>query len=53
MNEFLQRLRERKLGQWALAYAAAAWVLLQVLSLLTATYEWPPAACALPSPSPC
>ncbi|HXR63322.1 MAG TPA: hypothetical protein VN720_07260 [Rudaea sp.] len=44
MNEFLQRLRERKLGQWALAYAAAAWVLLQVLSLLTATYEWPPAA---------
>ncbi len=29
--------------QWALAYAAATWVLLQVLSLLASTYEWPPA----------
>jgi hypothetical protein len=24
MNEFLQRLKERKLGQWTVAYVAAA-----------------------------
>ena len=44
MADLLQRLRERKLVQWALAYAAAAWVLLQVLSLMAGTYEWPPVA---------
>ena len=38
------RLRRRKLVQWALAYAAGAWVLLQVLGLLSATYAWPAAA---------
>jgi hypothetical protein len=27
MSDFLQRLRERKLVQWALAYAAAAFAL--------------------------
>ena len=42
MNDFLQRMRERKIVQWAVAYAAGAWVLLQVLSLLAGTYEWPP-----------
>ncbi len=44
MADFLRRLRERKLVQWAVAYAAGAWVLLQVLSLLAGTYEWPPNA---------
>lgn len=34
-------LARRKIVQWALAYAAGAWVLLQVLSLLTETYHWP------------
>lgn len=29
MNDFIQRLRERKLVQWALAYAAGAFALLQ------------------------
>jgi len=35
-------LTRRKLVQWALAYAAGAWVLLQVLSLLAGVYAWPP-----------
>ncbi len=34
-------LRQRKLVQWALAYAAAAWVLLQVLGLSVDSYDWP------------
>ena len=33
----------RKVVQWALAYAAAAWTLLQVLEYLAETYDWPPA----------
>jgi TolB-like protein/Tfp pilus assembly protein PilF len=37
----LQRLRERKVVQWALAYLAGAWVLLQAITLLGATYGWP------------
>jgi len=44
LSAFLPRLRERKIVQWAVAYAAGAWVLLQVLSLLAGTYEWPPNA---------
>jgi TolB-like protein/Tfp pilus assembly protein PilF len=38
---FLQQLRHRKMAQWALAYAAGAWVLLQVLGLAGDSYEWP------------
>ena len=38
----LQRLRERKLGQWALAYLAGAWVLLQALDLVGQQFGWPP-----------
>lgn len=41
MPELLQRLRQRKMAQWALAYAAGAWLLLQVLGLAAASYEWP------------
>jgi TolB-like protein/Tfp pilus assembly protein PilF len=41
MNEFLQGLKDRKLVQWALAYAATAWLLLQVLSLVASSFEWP------------
>ena len=36
----LKQLRKRKLVQWALAYGAAAWVLLQVLGLMAENYEW-------------
>ena len=41
MSEFLQRLRERKLVQWALAYLAGAWVLLQVIALIGQQFDWP------------
>jgi TolB-like protein/tetratricopeptide (TPR) repeat protein len=37
----LRQLRRRKLVQWALAYLAAAWLLLQLLDLLGGTYGWP------------
>ena len=37
----LQRLRDRKLAQWLLAYAAGAWIVLQVLGLMADSYEWP------------
>jgi TolB-like protein/Tfp pilus assembly protein PilF len=39
--DLLQRLRERKLGQWALAYLTGAWVVLQVLGLAVESYDWP------------
>jgi TolB-like protein len=41
MSEFLQRLKERKLVQWAVAYLAGAWALLQVLDLAANGYGWP------------
>ncbi|MGH8183593.1 MAG: tetratricopeptide repeat protein [Rhodanobacteraceae bacterium] len=41
MAEFLQRLKQRKLVQWAIAYVAAAWVVLQVLDLASGSYGWP------------
>src|SRR5262249_12057460 len=44
MAEFFAKMKERKLVQWAFAYAAGGWVLLQVLSLVAGTYEWPPVA---------
>jgi TolB-like protein len=42
MHAFWARLKQRKLVQWALAYLAGAWLLLQVLHLLGETYAWPP-----------
>jgi TolB-like protein/Tfp pilus assembly protein PilF len=39
----LAELKRRKLMQWALAYAAGAWALLQALSLLISAYHWPDA----------
>lgn len=38
----LRQLRKRKLVQWTAAYAAVAWVLLQVLSLVGQEFDWPP-----------
>ena len=40
MNDFLQRLRERKLVQWALAYAAGAFALLQGLDIVAQQFGW-------------
>jgi len=34
MPDVLARLKQRKIGQWTLAYLATAWLLLQVLELL-------------------
>ena len=34
-----EALKERKIGQWALAYLAGAWVLLQVVSLINNNFK--------------
>ena len=34
MSQILERLRERKLVQWALAYLAGAWLVLQLADVL-------------------
>lgn len=41
-DSLLERLKQRKLVQWALAYLAGAWVLLQVFGELRDTFAWPP-----------
>jgi serine/threonine-protein kinase len=43
MTGLLQRLRERKLVQWALAYAAAAFALLQGVDIVAQRFGWPEA----------
>jgi hypothetical protein len=40
MNEFLQRLKERKLVQWAVAYVAAAFALLQGIDIVAQRFDW-------------
>ena len=45
------RLRRRKVVQWSLAYAAAAWTLLQVIEYLGETYSWPPAIRQIVTPA--
>ncbi|MFV1988711.1 MAG: hypothetical protein ACC682_15660 [Gemmatimonadota bacterium] len=37
------QIRERKLVQWVVAYAAGAWVLLQIVDVLAETFTWNPA----------
>jgi TolB-like protein len=41
MSDFVRRLRERKLVQWALAYAAAAFALIQVADIVGQRFGWP------------
>src|SRR5438105_1885690 len=41
MNAFLQRLKQRKLVQWALAYVAAAFALLQGIDIVAQRFGWP------------
>jgi TolB-like protein/Flp pilus assembly protein TadD len=41
MVEFLADLKRRKLVQWALAYVAGAWAVLQALGLAADSYDWP------------
>jgi TolB-like protein/Flp pilus assembly protein TadD len=40
-SSLLARLKRRKLFQWAFAYAGGAWLILQLLSLLTQPFAWP------------
>ena len=41
MNEFFQRLKQRKLVQWTLAYVAAAFALLQGIDIIAQRFGWP------------
>src|SRR6478609_4020408 len=41
MNGFFQRLKQRKLVQWAIAYVAAAFALLQGIDIVAQQFEWP------------
>ena len=38
---YLQRLRQRKIVQWAIAYAAAAWISVEVFDLVAEQFFWP------------
>ncbi len=41
MSGFFERLKQRKLVQWALAYIAAAFALIQVLDIVAQRFDWP------------
>ncbi len=41
MSEFFLRLKQRKLVQWALAYVAAAFALLQGIDIIAQQFGWP------------
>jgi TolB-like protein/Tfp pilus assembly protein PilF len=41
MSEFLQRLKQRKLVQWMVAYVAAAFALLQGIDIVAQRFGWP------------
>jgi len=43
VTEFIARLKQRKLVQWALAYAAGAFALLQGVDMVAAKFGWPDA----------
>jgi serine/threonine-protein kinase len=42
MTTPFQRLKERKLVQWALAYLAGAWVLVEATGHVVNQFQWPP-----------
>jgi TolB-like protein/Tfp pilus assembly protein PilF len=41
MTDFIARLKQRKLVQWALAYIAASFALIQVLDVVAHQFGWP------------
>jgi len=41
MNEFFQHLKQRKLVQWAIAYGAASFALLQGIDIVAQQFGWP------------
>ena len=44
MTDFLQRLKQRKLVQWAIAYIAFAFALLQGIDIVANKFGWPSSA---------
>ena len=42
MTSFLERLKQRKVGRWALAYLAGAWVVLQVMEVVSSPLRLSP-----------
>ncbi|MFL5538042.1 MAG: TolB family protein [Longimicrobiaceae bacterium] len=40
-SDLLRRLKQRKIAQWALAYLAGGWALLQVLDVVANRFDWP------------
>src|SRR5450432_1877735 len=42
MNDFFQRLKQRKIVQWAVAYIAASFALLQGIDIVANRFDWPP-----------
>lgn len=42
MSDLIRRLRQRKLGQWSIAYLAGAWIAVEVVDTLGSTWGWPP-----------
>jgi TolB-like protein/Tfp pilus assembly protein PilF len=47
VHEFVDRLRQRKIVQWALAYAAGAFALIQVVDIVAQRFGWPEQAVRL------
>jgi TolB-like protein/Tfp pilus assembly protein PilF len=41
MASVLQRLRQRKIVEWAIAYVAGAWLLLELLGFVAENFGWP------------
>jgi len=42
MSDLIRRVFERKIVQWALAYGAGAWLVLEVVHTLAEIWLWPP-----------
>jgi hypothetical protein len=41
MASVLQRLRQRKIVEWAIAYVADAWLILELLGFVAENFTWP------------
>ena len=41
MDEFFERLKQRKIVQWALAYVAASFAFIQVIDIVAQRFGWP------------
>lgn len=53
MSEFIARLKQRKRVQWALAYVALAFALLQGVRIVAQRFVWPGAIEDLPFENLC